>query len=150
MLKNHVGVEIWSSVYARHLSKGQKVLPMYPPSVIVDEKGWVAQLWPAATEAVTGMAGGDPLGDGDGVGVCPIQSEPALTPVGVPRKHDDSGEHARGPVLVDGQKFHAVQPLVQQQASAQAAWLIASVPPLGSWTRTRPVPPCTVPAAALE
>ncbi len=53
---------------------------MYPPSVIVDEKGWVAQIWPAATEAVTGMASGVALGDGVGagvgVGVCPIQLLP--------------------------------------------------------------------------
>ena len=27
------------------------------------EKGWLRQLWPAATEAVTGMAGGDALGE---------------------------------------------------------------------------------------
>ncbi len=74
----------------------------------------------SASEALV-ETDGDAKGDADGVGVCPIQSELALTPVGVPRKHEDSGEHARGPVLVDGQKFHAVQPLVQQQASAQAA-----------------------------
>ena len=30
---------------------------------MIVEKGWLRQLWPAATEAVTGMAGGDALGE---------------------------------------------------------------------------------------
>ena len=114
----------------------------YPPSVIVDEKGCVPQLWPAATEAVTGMFSGDALGDGVGVGVCPIQLLPLAKEydVGVPIQQEERGEQAAVPlpVPVDGQKLYILQPAVMQQAAAQKARFDVSLPPTGSGACAKP------------